>query len=116
MVCEGSTGALGLAHRPVLLKSHSTNNRGLVGAGALVNVICCPATHDGALPCSSAGGVVLGTEVLDGVVLDKRVPGLSIDGKVTVAIGAIGTRVAGDPRAQIGAISLFSRCKREVHI
>jgi hypothetical protein len=100
---NASAGALVLANRPVLLKGRGAVNRGLVGAGALGNLVRGAVDGDGALVLRLRGRVVR-AEVLDDVVLDEGVAGPTVDGKVGVTVGVVGSGV-GD-----GAIPFVRLC------
>ncbi len=89
---DGAGRALVLADRPVLLEGRGTLDRGLVGAGRLVDVVDGAVRGDAAELGGARGGVV-GAEVLDDVVLDQGVLGPAVDREVGVAVGAVATRV-----------------------
>lgn len=89
---DRSAGALVLTNRPVLLKGRGTIDRWLVGAGALGNLVAGAVDGDGTLVLRLRRGVV-GAEVLDNVVLNQRVAGPAVDGKVGVAVGVVRARV-----------------------
>ena len=84
--------ALVLTNRPILLKGPGAINGRLVGAGRLSDLVGRAVRSDSTLVLGLRRGVV-GTEVLDDVVLNKRVAGPAVDGKVGVAIVVVGTRV-----------------------
>jgi hypothetical protein len=85
---DRTAGALVLANGPVLLKGLCAVNGGLVGAGALRNLVRGTVGGDGALVLRLRGRVVR-AKVLDDVVLDQRVTGPAVDGEVGVAIGVV---------------------------
>jgi hypothetical protein len=89
---DRTAGALVLANRPVLLKGRGAVNGWLVGTSALGNLVRGAVRGDGTLVLRLRGRVV-GTEVLNDVVLDERVAGPAVDGKVRVAVGVVGARV-----------------------
>jgi len=89
---HASTGALVLAHRPVLLKGLGTINRRLVSTRALRNLVAGAIRGHGALVLGLARRVVC-AEVLDNVVLDEGVARPAVDGEVAVAIGVVGAAV-----------------------
>jgi hypothetical protein len=93
---DGTAGALVDADRPVLVKGSGALDRGLVDALGLVDVVDRAVDGDAAETGGARRGVV-GAEVLDDVVLDEGVAGPTVDGKVRVAIGAVGTRVVDGP-------------------
>lgn len=84
--------ALVLANRPILLKGPGAINGWLVGAGRLSDLVRGAVRGDGTLVLRLRRRVV-GAEVLDDVVLDKRVAGPAVDGKVRVAVVVVGTGV-----------------------
>ena len=90
---DTATNAVVLANRPVLLKGRGAVNRGLVGAGALGNLVGATVDGDGALVLRLRGRVVR-AEVLDDVVLDERVAGPAVNGEVGVAVGVVGAGVS----------------------
>jgi hypothetical protein len=74
--------------RPVLLKGLCAVDGGLVGAGALRNLVRGTVGGHGALVGRLRRRVVR-AEVLDDVVLDQRVAGPAVDGEVGVAVGVV---------------------------
>jgi hypothetical protein len=84
--------ALVLTNRPILLKGPGAINGWLVGAGRLSDLVGRAVRGDGTLVLGLRRGVV-GTEVLNDVVLDERVAGPTVDGKVGVAVVVVGTGV-----------------------
>lgn len=85
---DGTADALVLADRPVLLEGpRSLNGRG-VDARADAELVVAAVSIDRALVLRARRGVVR-APVLDDVVLDERVGGPSIDGKVRVAVGRV---------------------------
>jgi hypothetical protein len=85
---DRTAGALVLANGPVLLKGLCAVDGGLVGASALGNLVRGAVGGDGTLVLRLRGRVVR-AEVLDDVVLDQRVAGPAVDGKVGVAAGVV---------------------------
>src|SRR5690606_19401064 len=71
-------------------------DRRLLGTGGDQNLIGATVSGDGTTPAGTARGVV-GAVVLNDVVLDERVLGPTVDGKVRVAVGLVGTRVGDGP-------------------
>lgn len=97
---DRAAGALVAADRPVLLESAGTLNGGSVGTGAGVDVV------DGAIDVdlSLLGGArrgVVGSKVLDDVVLNQGVAGPAVDGEVAVAVGIVGARVLNSSGAGV---------------
>jgi hypothetical protein len=102
---DRTAGALVLTNRPVLLKGRGTINGWLVGASALGNFVRAAVDGDGTLVLGLRRGVVC-TEVLNDVVLNKRVASPAVDGKVGVAVGVVGTRVGdGTSRSRVPSLS-----------
>jgi hypothetical protein len=93
---DGTADALVDADRPVLVKGPGALDRGLVNALCLVDVVDRAVDGDAAETGGARRGVK-GAEVLDDVVLDEGVAGPAVDGKVGVAIGAVGARVVDGP-------------------
>jgi hypothetical protein len=89
---DASTSALVLADRPVLLEGLGAVNGRSVGPGGLGNLVGGTVGGDGALDLSLGRGVV-GSEVLNDVVLDERVAGPSVNGEVGVAVVLVRSRV-----------------------
>jgi len=75
-----------------LLEGSSTDDGWLVGTSGLVDVVDGTIAGYGSLLGGTTGWVV-GSEVLDDVVLDQRVLGPSVDGKVAVTIWLVRTGV-----------------------
>jgi hypothetical protein len=90
---DASAGTLVLANRPVLLKGLGAINGRLISAGRLGDLIAGSIGGQGTLVAGLGRGVV-GAEILDNVVLDQRVAGPAVDGKVGVAVGVVGARVS----------------------
>ena len=97
---DRAAGTLVAADRPVLLESAGTLNGGSVGAGAGVDVVDGAVDVDLSLLGGARRGVV-GSKVLDDVVLDQRVAGPAVDGEVAVAVGLVGARVLDSSRAGV---------------
>lgn len=89
---DRTAGALVLANRPVLLKGRGAVNRRLVGTSCLRNLVRAAVNGDGALVLGIRRRVV-GTKVLNDVVLNERAAGPAVDGEVAVAVGVVGTGV-----------------------
>ena len=89
---DGAGAALVLADGPVLVEGLGAVDGGLVDTLGLRNLVGRAVGGDGALHAGSRGRVV-GTEVLNNVVLDKGAAGPAVDGKVGVTLGAVGTGV-----------------------
>jgi len=92
---DGSSGTLTLADGPELLEGSSANDGWLVGAGAHQDVVGSTVRCHGALSGGSTGWVV-GTEVLNNVVLDQRILGPTINGEVAVSVRVVGAGVLND--------------------
>lgn len=84
--------ALVLTNRPILLKGPGAINGWLVGAGRLSDLVGRAVRGDGTLVLGLRRGVV-GAEVLDNVVLNKRVASPAVDGEVGVTVVVVGTGV-----------------------
>jgi hypothetical protein len=83
-----AAGAVGAAHRPVLVKGGRSDNGRLVDALRAVNVVdAAVGRHLAQL--GGAGGRVVSAKVLNDVVLDERVRGPAVDGEVAVAVGVV---------------------------
>lgn len=82
-----------------MLKGHCALDGGLVRACAHVDIIHSSIGGDGALFCG-AGGRVVSAEVFNDVVLDERIGGPTVNGEITIAIGAVGTTVGDWPGTQ----------------
>jgi hypothetical protein len=85
---DGAASPLLLANRPELREVAGALNRGGVVALALENFVGSAVGLDSALSRSARGRVVI-AEVLDDVVLNQRVGGPAVDGKVRVAVGVV---------------------------
>ena len=101
---DGTTGALLLADRPVLVEGGGAIDGRLVVAGGLVDVVGGAVGGDGSETLGT-GRRVVGAKVLDDVVLDERVAGPAVDGEVAVARGVEGARV-GDGASGTGVPAL----------
>lgn len=87
-----ASGALALAHRPVLRERRGAlNGRGIVASG-LVNVVVGSIRVDGPHELRARAGVVV-TKVFEDVVLGKRVRGPSVHRQVRVPVGGPRARV-----------------------
>lgn len=91
---DGSTNALLLADRPVLLKGRGAINGWLIVAGGLEDIIGAAIGGDAALLLCGRAGVVAAV-CLDDVVLDERVAGPSVQGDVAVDVGSVPCAVVG---------------------
>lgn len=91
-------GPLGLPNRPVLVEGRRAVDAWLVDPLRPVDVVSTAVRRHGTEAGSPSAGVV-GSEVLDDIVLDQRVPCPAIDGEVRVAIGRVRSRVADLARA-----------------
>ena len=80
--------AVRLADGPVLVEGSGALDRRLVDTRRLVDVVGRAGGGDGALEGETRAGVV-GTEVLEDVVLDERVRGPAVDGQVGVTCGDV---------------------------
>lgn len=94
---DRAAGAVVAADRPVLVKGGGSNDGGLVDTLGSVDVV------DTAVRCNltqlgSARGWVVGSKVLDDVVLDERVARPAVDGEVAVSVGVVATREVDDPK------------------
>ena len=92
------------ADRPVLLKGRCTQDRRLVGPGALVDVVGPSVAGDGTLVGQPAGWVV-GPVALDDVVFDEWGGGPAVDGEVGVSAWGEGAGV-GDCSVVVLGMSL----------
>lgn len=88
--CDGARWAMCRADRPVLCESWGTEDRRLVCASQGEDIVVRAIRGDGAELCS-AGGRVVGSEIFDDVVFNEWVFGPAVDGKVGVAVGAVGS-------------------------
>jgi len=93
---DGTSHTLALANRPILLKGPGAVDGRSVGTSADEDVVGATITDDGALLGCSAGRVV-GSEVLDDVVLDQRVSSPAVDSEVAVAVRLVGAGVRDGP-------------------
>lgn len=82
---DGSRASLVPSNGPELLEGRSSIDRWLVGSGADQDVVNTAVDCDGSF-VGSTGRWVVGTEVLNDVVLNQRAPGPSVDGKVGVTV------------------------------
>lgn len=89
---DSSVATLRLANRPVLPKGLCAINGGLVDAGGNVDVVVGAVGVNSALVLASTARIVC-AEVLNDIVLYKRVASPAIDSKVTVARGVEGATV-----------------------
>ncbi|KAI6749554.1 hypothetical protein HG530_014968 [Fusarium avenaceum] len=86
---DGTAGALAATDGPELLEGLVALDGRSVGTGADVDVV--DGTIDGDLTLlAGAGRGVVGAEALNDVVLNQRVAGPAVDGKVAVAVGLSG--------------------------
>jgi len=97
--------ALVLTNRPVLLKGLGAINGWLVGAGRLGDLVGRTVGRHGALVLGLGRGVV-SSKVLNDVVLDERVAGPAVDGKVGVAVGVVGTGVGDSTDMLLASLPL----------
>jgi hypothetical protein len=93
---DGTAGALGVPDSPILIERPGTLDGRLVDALRAVQLVRAAIGCDAADLCGARRWVV-GAEVLDYVVLDERVSGPAVDGKVRVAVGVVVGRVVDDP-------------------
>jgi hypothetical protein len=89
---DGAGAALVLADGPVLVEGLGAVDGGLVDTLGLRNLVGRAVCGDGALDAGRRGWVV-GTKVLNDVVLNEGVASPAVDGKVGVTLGAVGTGV-----------------------
>lgn len=104
---DRAAGALAAADGPVLLEGTGALDGGGVGAGAGVDVVDGAVDVDLSLLGGARGGVV-GSKVLDDVVLDQGVAGPAVDCEVAVAVGLVGAGVldsSGTASAHVVAAS-----------
>jgi hypothetical protein len=101
---NSTTSALVGTNRPELLEGLGTIDGRLVVAGRDCELVVASVGCDTAAVGGSGGGVV-SAEVLNDVVLDERVTGPSVDGKIGVAVGLVGTRVGDSPLFTINSVS-----------
>lgn len=97
---DDSAGALGSADGPDLVEGRRTDDGGLVHAQGLVDVVRSPVGGDGAQLFRGASGRVISAEGLNDVVLDEGIGDPTVDGKVAVAAGVVGTSVGDRSRLQ----------------
>jgi hypothetical protein len=89
---DGSSSAKTLTDRPVLLEGAGTVDGWLVGASRNHDVVVGTIGIEATLVLGTAAGVV-GSEVLNDIVLDEWVAGPSVDGEVSVALWLEGTTI-----------------------
>lgn len=93
---HGAARALVDADGPVLVKSADTVDARLFVTGALAKPIgAAVAGHCAQI--AGSGRRVVGPEILNDIVLDERVAGPAVDGKVAVTIGLVRARVLNRP-------------------
>lgn len=89
---HGAARALVDADGPVLVKGADTVNARLFVTGALAKSIgAAVAGHCAQI--AGSGRRVVGPEILDDIVLNERVAGPAVDGKVAVTVGLVCARV-----------------------
>lgn len=93
---DGTADALLSADRPVLLERASSINGRLVGAGRDVDIVLSTVAGEAALVLGPAAGVV-GSIRLNDVVLNKRVAGPAVDGKIAIAARVEGATIVDGP-------------------
>lgn len=94
---DRAAGAVSAADRPVLVKGGGSDDGRLVDTLGSVDVI------DTAVRCNltqlgGTGGWVVGSKVLNDVVLDERVARPAVDGEVAVSVGVVAAREVDDPK------------------
>lgn len=89
---DGAASALVDTDRPVLVEGAGTLNGRLVDTLGPVDVVDRAVGGDAA-ELGGAGRGIIGAEVLNDVVFDERALGPAVDGKVRVAVGAVGTAI-----------------------
>jgi hypothetical protein len=94
---DASAGALVLADGPVLLEGLGTIDARRICASCGCDLVAGTVGGDGSLDLGLGGGVIA-AEVLNDVVLDERVAGPAVDGKVGVAVVLVGSRVGDGAR------------------
>ncbi len=94
---DAATGTLVLADRPVLVEGRGALDRRLVDTLGTVDIVGRAVGGDAAELGGARRGVVR-AEVLNDVVLDQGVLGPAVDGKVRVAVRAVGTAVGDGAR------------------
>lgn len=92
---DRAAGAVVAADRPVLVKGGGSDDGRLVDSLRAVDVVDA-AVRGHLTQLGGAGGWVVGSKVLNNVVLNQRVLGPSIDGEVAVAIGVVAAREVDD--------------------
>lgn len=97
---DRAAGAVVAADRPVLVKGGSSNDGRLVDTLSSVDVVGaavrCHLTQLG-----GTSGWVVGSKVLDDVVLDEGVLGPAVDGEVAVSVGVVAAREVDDSRREM---------------
>jgi len=89
---DAATDALDAADGPVLVERRSAENRGLIVAAGLVDVIGAAIVFDGAETLGARRGVVRAVG-LDDVVLDERVGGPAVQGEVCgILVSSVASR------------------------
>ena len=83
---DGAADPMVLTNGPELIKGRVANDRRLVDARGLVDVVHAPVGLDSAQQLCAGRGVV-GAEALDDVVLDQRIGGPAVDREIAVAAG-----------------------------
>lgn len=107
---DGSGGTLVAADGPVLLEGGGANDGWLLGTGGDEEIVDGAVGGDGATG-GGTGGWVVGTEVLNDVVLDEWVLGPSVDGEVGVAVGVVLGSVGDDSVDDVLVGLLFHHCR-----
>ena len=79
-----TTNSLASANRPILLKGRGADDAGLVGAGALVDVVGAAIRSHLSFVSQASGGVICSVG-LDDVVFNEWAGTPSVDGEVAVA-------------------------------
>jgi hypothetical protein len=98
---NSSGGSLAGTHGPVLLEGRGTEDRRLVSAGGLEDVVGGAVAGDTADLLGGARGVV-GSVVFDDVVFDEGVGGPAVDGKVGVSVWFVGAGVVNVAGERVG--------------
>jgi len=107
VVCgsDCSARALRAADGPVLLEGRGTDDRGLVGACALVDIVGATIRGDGTLVCAAAGGVVR-AERFNDVVFDEGILAPAVDGEVAITVGlVVGVEINRPGRSRVPSFS-----------
>jgi len=94
---DGPTAAVRLADGPVLVERRGADDRGLVHALRLEDVVNGAVGGETALERGASGWVV-SAEVLDDVVFDERALCPAVDGQIAVAVGVVGATERDRPR------------------